>query len=148
MSVPVSKRAKGKLEVFTLINNLVQYTEQKVQNKNYFSFALNQVVDEKIVPNNLKPVLAKNIYSETLAIKNYANRANKVYVKTSADYTLRREFQNKAITEISALRKDIERAMIVCNIPGKEIYYWEGLLHTIEELLRNWRNEEYIKYMG
>lgn len=148
MSVPVSKRAVGKLKIFPLIDALVKYTETKVQNTNYFSVGLNQVVNEKIIPNNLKPVLAKNIYSETLAICNYTNRANKVFVKTRADYQLRREFQNKAISEISALRKDIERAMEVCDIPGKEIDYWEGLLEPIEELLRNWRNSEFEKYMG
>ena len=98
--------------------------------------------------NNVKPILAKNIYEKTCAIENYSTRANKVFVKSGDDMRLRREFWSKAIAETSALLKDMEKAMVLCDIPSKVMNFWTGQVRAIQDLLMNRRNTEHKTYMG
>lgn len=143
MSVVVSKRKTGQLVVFTKLRQLCAYTKTIVENETYFPVQNYQVKGKKVVQNNVKPVLAKRIYNSVLSVNNYANRANKVFVKCQVDYELRRKYQAEAISEISALLQDMEKAMVECNIPGRVMNYWVGLVVEVQELLRNWRNSEY-----
>lgn len=142
MSVPKSKRGQGHLLVFTKLRQLCDYTQALVNNKKYFPVDDFVVEDGKKKPNNIKPDLAKDIYRETRAIDNYATRANKVFVKTQEDFNLRREFWSKAVAETAALLKDMEKAMVLCNIPSRVINYWTGLVKEVQDLLMDRRNAE------
>ena len=143
MSVVASKRKVGQLVVFTKLRQLCSYTKTIVENATYFPVENYQTKGKKIVQNNVKSVLAKRIYNSVLSVNNYANRANKVFVKSHSDYEIRRKYQVEAISEVSALLQDMEKAMAECNIPSRVINYWVGLVVEVQELLRNWRNSEY-----
>lgn len=143
MSVPKSKRGQGHLLVFTKLRQLCDYTQTLVNNKKYFPVDDFVIEDGKKKPNNIKPDLAKDIYRETRAIDNYATRANKVFVKTQEDFNLRREFWSKAVAETAALLKDMEKAMVLCNIPSRVINYWTGLVKEVQDLLMDRRNAEF-----
>lgn len=148
MSVPASKRGKGNLVVFTKLRQLCNYTQAIVNNKKYFPLEEVVLQDGKKKPNNVKPLLAKRIYDETCAIENYSTRANKVFVKSGDDMRLRREFWSKAIAETAALLKDMEKAMVLCDIPSRVMSFWTGEVKAIQDLLMSRRNTEHKTYMG
>ena len=148
MSVPTSKRGKGNLVVFTKLRQLCDYTQAIVNNRKYFPMEEVVLKNGKKALNNVKPILAKNIYEKTCAIENYSTRANKVFVKSGDDMRLRREFWSKAIAETSALLKDMEKAMVLCDIPSKVMNFWTGQVKAIQDLLMNRRNTEHKTYMG
>ena len=142
MSVPPTKRKQGQLAVFTKIDAFCKRIQTFVESDKYFPADKTQQRGGKEVLNVVKPVLAKNIYTETLAIRNYAERANKVYVKTKADYELRHELLNRAIAEICPLAQDLETAMKECNIDGDLIFSFAVGLDEIKDLLQKWKNRE------
>ncbi len=144
MSVPLSKRGKGTLSVFPKLRQLCIYTQSIVENRKYFPIERTKILDNgKETYNVVKPVLAMEIYSSTLAVENYAKRANKVFVKTQEDFNLRREFWNKAVAETSALTGLIEKAMVTCNLPSKTVNFWVGQIKEIQDLLMDRRSAEY-----
>ena len=84
MSVPASKRGKGNLVVFTKLRQLCDYTQAIVNNRKYFPMEEVVLKNGKKALNNVKPILAKNIYEKTCAIIMSQKNSQKVLYTTIA----------------------------------------------------------------
>lgn len=135
MSVVKSKQTEGKLLVITRARELATYTIKICSNEKNFSKRYRWCITSKIV-------------ECALSINNNVNAANSVYVKDgdAGDYTLRKQYQTKALAETYALLSMIDIAFNTFGIESGRDEYWTRLAHEVQTLLRNWRNADYNRY--
>lgn len=134
MSVPKSQRNEGEMSVITLAKNLVVYTMRMCSNEAYF-------------PKRYRWCLASKMVEAAVEISNYITKANSVYVKDDADYSLRKSFQTQAIANTYSLLSMIQIAYQAFGIEKMKVEQWTGLTVEVQNKLRNWRKSDSDRYM-
>lgn len=133
MSVVKSKRSQSRLEVITKARELAAYTIRICGN-------------EKNFPKRLRWCITNKIVSDAVDIHSNIRRANAIFVKTRADYEVRRKCQVNAIGDIDSLLGNMDIAYATFGIDDDRIDYWTGLVIDIQTLLRNWIKSDYERY--
>ena len=129
MAVVKSKRGESELEVINKSRELAIYTTRICTN-------------EKSFPKRYRWCVTNEIVKSAIVINSNINRANEVFVKDDADYILRKEYQNKAISEIGAMLSNMDIAYGLFGVESKRIQHWTGLIIDVQNLLRNWKKSD------
>ena len=127
--VPYSKRSESKLLVVDKARELAIHTIHICNNEKHF-------------PKRYRWCLTNKIVECVLAISNYCEMANSVYVQTNEDYLLRRKYQTLALAETYALYNMIEISKVVFGIEVGKATYWAELVANLQGLIRNWKKSE------
>lgn len=90
MSVVKSKRGENELDVITKSRELAVYTIKICTN-------------EKNFPKRYRWCVTNEIVKSVKIIHSNIRKANEVFVKDDADYILRKDYQNRAISEIGSI---------------------------------------------
>lgn len=133
MSVLKSKRGESKLAVITKARELATYTVKICSN-------------EKVFPKRYRWCITSKIVDTVLDIHANAIRANSIYVSVQEDYALRKQFQNKALSQTYSLLSLMDIAYNTFNIEDSKIEYWTGLVLETQALIRKWRNSDAERY--
>ena len=133
MSVIKAKRSEGKLEVLTQANNLAAYTVQICKNEKYF-------------PKRDRWIMTQHIVHEALDVLCCVKRANAVNVVTMEDYISRRAQQVEAFSHAEALLTLLDVAYITLSIENDRIEFWTGMIVSVENLLKKWRESDRRRY--
>ncbi len=133
MSVLKSKRGESKLAVITKARELATYTVKICSN-------------EKVFPKRYRWCITSKIVDTVLDIHANAIRANSIYVSVQEDYALRKQFQNKALSQTYSLLSLMDIAYNTFNIEDSKIEYWTGLVLEAQALIRKWRNSDAERY--
>lgn len=133
MSVVKSKRGEGRLAVITKANELATYTIKICSN-------------EKNFPKHYRWCITSKIVDAAIEINNYANMANSVYVKGSDDYTLRKQYQTKALASTYALLSMMDISYRTFGIESRRMEYWSKLTSEVQTMLRQWRKADNDRY--
>ena len=134
MSVPKSKQEQGEMRVVTAANKLASHT-------------MNKCVNEKNFPKRFRWCCTAKIVDAATDICLNITLANSVFVKTQADYELRRAYQSAALAETYALLTLMQIAYTDdkhFKIDG--IDYWTSLVNEVQDLLRAWRKSDDERY--
>lgn len=133
MSVLKSKRGESKLAVITKACDLATHTVKICSN-------------EKVFPKRYRWCITSKIVDTALDIHANAIKANSVYVSVQEDYALRRQFQNRALSQTYSLLSLMDIAYNTFNIESGKIEYWTGLVLETQALIRKWRNSDAERY--
>lgn len=133
MSVVKSKRGEGQLAIITKANELATYTIKICSN-------------EKNFPKRYRWCITSKIVDAAIEISNYANMANSVYVKDNNDYTLRKQYQTKALASTYALLSMMDIAYRTFGIESRRVEHWAGLTAEVQAMLRSWRKADIDRY--
>lgn len=133
MAVVKSKRSEGKLTVLTKTSELMEYTIRITGN-------------EKSFPKRYRWSVTQSIVREAVAINAYAHQANGIFVKTNAEYELRRELQTRALAMTYSLLSEIDIAFRVFGIESDRVKFWTGLICDVQRLIRNWQRAEEARH--
>lgn len=133
MSVVKSKRGEGQLIAITKSNELATHTIRICSN-------------EKVFPKHYRWCITNKIVDAAIDINNYANMANSVYVSDSSDYTLRKNYQTKALAATYSLLSMMDIAYRTFGIESGKIEHWTGLVIEVQNLLRKWRKSDADRY--
>lgn len=137
MSVPKSKRGEPKLEVLTKARELTKYTIKICSNERYF-------------PKRYRWCITYKIIDAVLEISRLLSMANAVYMgdkeHQKEDWTLRRSYQMKALTNTYALLEMMDIAYQMFGIDGSKMSYWTGLVLEEQDLLRRWKKSDKERY--
>jgi hypothetical protein len=133
MSVPVNQRKQGKLDVFLKARDLCCYTLQITANKKIFVPDYQESVTNKIIE------AAMNVHL-------HAWMANNCRVTRSADYEIRRKFQNLAISDCVSLLSLIDIAQPLFHLSGKRVVYWSTKVIETRNLISAWKASDAQRY--
>lgn len=133
MSVVKSKRGEGQLLVITKSNELATYTIRICSN-------------EKNFPKHYRWCITNKIVDSAIDISNNANMANSIFVKDSSDYSLRKQFQTKALASTYALLNMMDISFRTFGIEKSRMEYWTKLVMEVQNMLRNWRKADIERY--
>lgn len=137
MSVPKSKRGEPKLEVLTKARELTKYTIKICSNESCF-------------PKRYRWCITYKIIDAALEISRLLSMANAVYMgdkeHQKEDWTLRRSYQIKALTNTYALLEMMDIAYQMFGIDGSKMSYWTGLVLEEQDLLRRWKKSDKERY--
>lgn len=133
MSVLKSKRGESKLAVITKACDLATHTVKICSN-------------EKVFPKRYRWCITSKIVETALDIHANAIKANSIYVVLPEDYALRKQFQNKALSQTYSLLSLMDIAYNTFDIESGKIEYWTGLVLETQTLIRKWRNSDAERY--
>jgi len=134
MSVPKSKRGKSELEVVTKSNELATYTIHICSN-------------EKNFPKRYRWCITSKIVEAAVDINRYIIMANSVYVKDDPNmFRLRKQYQTQALASTYSLLSMMDIAYRTFGIEGSRMDYWTGLVIAVQNLLRNWKRSDELRY--
>ena len=133
MSVVQSKRGQGELEVLTKARELATYTIKICTN-------------EKSFPKRYRWCITNKIVENAIEINSNIGKANDVYVTDGEDYRLRKEYQNRAISEVGAIIGNIDIAYRVFGIDKDRTKHWVGLIIEVQTLLRAWKKSDIKRF--
>ena len=133
MSVQETDRGKSKFECLINTMKLAIYTIRITKNEKVFLPEYRSALTDDIIRS------AKNIHI-------YAWQANDIRVDSAEKYAKRRELQQKAIDECTALLPTIQMAKTVFHLKGTRIKYWTKLIVEARDGLRAWRNSDSKRY--
>lgn len=133
MSVPKSVRGESKLTVITKANELATHTIRICSN-------------EKNFPKHYRWCITNKIVDAALEINNNANMANSIFVSDANDFALRKQYQTKALVSTYSLLSMMDIAYRTFGIESGKMEYWVGLVISVQNLLRKWRNADMERY--
>lgn len=133
MSVPVSQRGVGKLEVCTKAKDLAVYTLQITKNKKVFAEEYQEAITNKII-------------ETALSIHTSVWSANNVLVNSEADYKERLAFQENACVLCNVLLSLIDIAKSLFHLDTRRIMYWGQKVIDVRNLTRAWRSSDIKRY--
>lgn len=149
MTVIKSKRKFTPLQAITEIKNLVMYTIQLC-------------TDERRFPKRYRWCLTQKIVDAAINVKANAAKANSVYVHDAECYKLRRDYQQRALAELSALEVLMDTAYNLFaglrqskpaatgegpkRQKGINISTWSCQLITVHKMLLAWKKTDADRY--
>lgn len=133
MSVVKSKRGEGHLLVLTKANELATYTIKICSN-------------EKNFPKHYRWCITSKIVDAAIDICNNANMANSVFVKDSSDYTIRKQYQTRALASTYSLLSMMDISYRVFGIESSRMEYWVKITTEVQNMLRNWCKADMERY--
>ena len=131
--VPRGRRNTGKLAVITKVCELLENTYSWVAN-------------DKIIPNRHKYSIGKDILDLTLSLHNNIIYANNIRLDTLDNFLARRNFQQNASNNLSALLSLVNMSFHLFNIKDSTQSVWSGLLTEISILLEGWIKSDEIRF--
>lgn len=129
MSVPVSKRGHGELEVNTQARKLTIHTFQILANEKYF-------------PREQSAYIAK-IQDCCLELQSLCWEANNIRVGGDPErYALRIRLQELAIGQCNRMMMLIETAGPLFHLELRRVQYWENMVKELRTLIRAWNSRD------
>lgn len=133
MSVPETKRQKGKLEVIVKALDLATYTIQITSNEKTFDPKYRFAVTDDLISH------AKDIY-----LKSWT--ANNIRVNSEEAYKARKKLQDEAVVKCNAFLALLDVAKKVFHLDTKRVVYWGNKIIEVRTLLRAWRDSDKKRY--
>ena len=129
MSVIVSERGEGKLQVLTDSLDLVSYSIHKCKNETNF-------------PKRSRWLLTINIVEEAKAQFDCIRRANCYDVANEIEFQERHRLQVEAYSHLELLLSYLEIAYKELSLPANCVEFWTKKILTVEKLLQGWKNTD------
>lgn len=132
MSVPVPNRGHGELEVNTKARALTVYTLKILENEKWF-------------PQSQIAFITK-LQDCAIEIQALCWEANEIKVNGNEQrYQRRIELQDLAAGKCNRMTMLIETAQPLFHLQTKRTRYWIGLVITLRNLIRGWREKDVIR---
>ena len=133
MSVPVSQRSQGKLEVCIKSRDLATYTLQITKNKKIFKEEYQEAITDKII-------------STALDIHMLVWTANNILVNSYDDMVERLMTQDQAAVKCNVLLSLIDIADPLFHLKRKRVMFWGDKIINVRTLIRAWHNSDRKRY--
>lgn len=129
MSVIVSERGEGRLQILTDSLDLVTYTIHKCKNETNF-------------PKRNRWLITNSIVEEAKLQFNCIRRANCYDVMNDVEFQERHRLQVEAYSHLELLLSYIEIAYKELSLPANCVEFWTGKILNVEKLLQGWKNSD------
>lgn len=133
MSVPEGKRTRNKMDMLAATQKLAEYTVGICSNEKKF----------------WSRDIASDIAAMAWRAHSLLTRANAVNVRPGCDpanYVERRSLQDRGLSELNALKQQIECAGKAFRRDKRKTAYWMGLCVDAIDLSTRWRDSEARKW--
>lgn len=133
MSVPVTKRTQGKLEVCVKSRELATYTLQITKNKKIFTEEYQDAITNKII-------------STAISIHTMVWAANNIKVDRYDQMIERLALQEKAAIQCNVLLSLIDIAKPLFHLRTTRVMFWGEKTIEVRNLIRAWHNADRKRY--
>ncbi|MBR3160996.1 MAG: hypothetical protein IKF14_18425 [Atopobiaceae bacterium] len=139
MSVRVSDRNEGKLQVLDLTRRLAAHTIRMCKNEDAF-------------PKRQRWVFTQRIVDEAIECYSCVRRANATLMREGptldTDYAYRRSQQVEAHARLNALMSLIDLSFELGNVGDRRASHWMGLAKETNEKLKAWMRSDSKRYVA
>lgn len=131
MSVRVSERSEGKLQVLNCSRNLAKYTIEACKS-------------DKNFPKTQRWILPHRLVDEVLNVSLNIKKANSIplYEMYNERFTL----QHNALASLESMLEMIDLAESLYGLESNKVMYWTSLIVDTEQMLRSWINSDKSRY--
>jgi hypothetical protein len=133
MSVRVSERSEGDLDVIIKAKQMAVYTVEVTNNTNYFAKRYRLTITDRIV-------------NKSMEIFMLLYEANEIYPRNKKDFEERQRNQRRAMACCRTLVAMIDMSKTLFHLPDDKVKYWTKLVVEIRYMTAAWYKKELDRF--
>jgi uncharacterized Fe-S center protein len=133
MSVRVSERSQGDLDVIVKAKQMAAHTVEITNNTNYFPKRYRMTITDKIV-------------NKSFEIFMLLYEANEIYPRNKRDFEDRQRNQRRAMACCRTLVAMIDIAKTLFHLPDDKVKYWTRLVVEVRYMTAAWYKKELDRF--
>jgi uncharacterized Fe-S center protein len=133
MSVRVSERSQGDLDVIVKAKQMAVHTAETTNNTNYFPKRYRLTITDKIV-------------DKSFEIFTLLYEANEIYPRNKRDFEERQRNQRRAMACCRMLVAMIDVSKTLFHLPADKVSYWTKLVVEVRYMTAAWYKKELDRF--